>query len=250
MMDKSYVKILAVDDDSDFLDLLLHYLSKIGIKKTATSTSFSKANQLLDSFVPDIVLLDIDLGGEKNGVDLGLLVRQTLPEAIIIYFTNNFTDSFFEAVKPVRPNAFLDKHLDELKVRQAIELALEAEYRSITTLPKMQPSCFFTKEFVFIKVGAAFKKIELEEIDYIFYADRYANIQLGGKSYPLNMTMKDLGQNLSTHVFIQINQSYIVNMRKITQISTLNNQVEIVGKWLPIGVSFRKRIQEQLVFLT
>jgi DNA-binding LytR/AlgR family response regulator len=62
--------------------------------------------------------------------------------------------------------------------------------------------------------------------------------------------MKDLAKNLPPSLFIQTHQSYIANLNKITQINMADNQIEIVGKTLPIGISFKKALQTRLTFLT
>lgn len=250
MENNNTVKTIIVDDDPDFSDILSIYLRKIGIQKIAVAEDFVSGKKLIDSEEPDLALLDVDLGCKQTGIDLGIYIRENYPKTRIIYFTNNFTEQIFLSAKQVHPNAFLDKQLDDLKVRQAIELALLQESQEPVALKVGIPACYFAKEFIFVKIGNVFKKVELKDIEYIFYADRYANLQLDGKVYPLNMTMKELAQNLPDSIFVQIHQSFIVNLSKITQISTVDNQVEVSGKWLPLGVSFRKDFRDKLFFLT
>lgn len=250
-MKNSDIKTLIVDDDNDFIDSLLSYLQKIKIRDTNTANSFDEAKNILSTYIPDLALLDIDLKDAFDGINVGEYIREKFPHVPIIYFTNNFREDIFEATKAIKPNAFLDKNLDELKVRQAVELAMIGyEEENSTTLQVLPSTCYFAKEYIFVKVGLIFKKVELKDIDYIFYADRYANLQIEGRTYPLNISMKELGKNLPNHIFIQIHQSYIINIQKIEHISNINQQVEVAGKWLPIGVSHRKNFQERLVFIS
>jgi DNA-binding LytR/AlgR family response regulator len=102
----------------------------------------------------------------------------------------------------------------------------------------------------FVKVGAVFRKVDLQDVDYIVYSDRYANLSIKGKLIPLNMTMKELSKNASFNDFVQIHQSYIVNLNKITVISFVENFIEVEDVKLPIGISFKKMLQARLTFLT
>jgi DNA-binding LytR/AlgR family response regulator len=191
-----------------------------------------------------LVILDIDFGEVETGIELGTYIRENYPNMRIVFFTNNFKSEFYEAAKKIQPNAFLDKELSELKVRQTLELAFLQERKMVSNITQ------FSDDFIFIKIGMAFKKIFLAEIDYIIYSDRYPNLVIDGKYFPLNVTMKDLAKNLPPILFIQTHQSYIANLNKITQINMADNQIEIVGKTLPIGISFKKALQSRLTFLT
>lgn len=244
MIDNASVKILLVDDNPDFSDTLMMYLRKIGFQKITVAASFNKAKAILDSGSPDLALLDIDLGTEQNGVDLGIYIRQTCPDTRIVYFTNNFTESVFESVKP---NAFLNKQLSELKVRQCVELALMQNQETPADLQTGHPLYYFAKEYIFVKVGPIFRKVALKDIEYIFFADRYANLQVGNNTYAVNMSMKQIGKNLPDGIFVQIHQTYIINMYKIGEVNFTDGQLEVNGKWLPIGGTFRKPFQDKLV---
>ena len=251
MLENSKPRLVIVDDNHDFCEILKLYLRQTGIDSITVAHDFESGKRLIQEENPQLALLDIDLKSDQNGVDLGRFIRSKYPNTRIIYFTNHFTEEFFELVKPIQPNAFLSKQLNELGVRQAVELALLQDSISLTVGDSnLSPqNCYFNKEYVFIKIGHVFKKIELKDIDYIFYASRHANIQVENMSYPLKISMRDLALTL-LEPFMQIHQSYIINIDKVTQIDTLDHQVKIAGKWLPIGANFRKTLREKLFFLT
>jgi DNA-binding LytR/AlgR family response regulator len=245
---------VIVDDDENFCELLSSFLRKIGVLKTSVANTLEAGKALSDTLKPDMLLLDIDLGSTTNGIELGTYVRKTLPHSHIIFFTNNYRQESFEAARKVYPHAFLDKELDEIKVRQAVELALMTGKSETLKLLENHLGGYLSNELsnesIFVKIGASFKKILFDEIKYVVYEDRYANLIIGDKKIPLNMTMKDLAKSLPTNKFIQVHQSYIVNIGKITNINLVYNQIEIDNKVLPMGASFKKQLQEKLLFLT
>lgn len=253
MIKNSEAKVVIIDDDPYFYNILTIYLRKIGIDKIFIGSDSQSGKELIEEEKPNLVLLDIDLKSNESGIDIGLYIREKYTSLPIIYFTNNFTDEIFEAAKQVQPNAFLDKQLNELKVRQAVELALMQEVVKVTdansSSTPLIPNWYVSNEFIFVKVGNTFKKIEIREIDYVFYADRYANLHFDNKNYPVNIPMKNLAESLPKE-FLQIHQSYIVNLRRVTQINIIDHQVEVAGKWMPVGGSFRKPLRDKLVLLT
>jgi DNA-binding LytR/AlgR family response regulator len=244
MADKNQVKIVIVDDESAFQETLARYLKKAGFEKIIFADSFDKGKLLVEAIHPDIILLDVDLRETKTGIDLGTHIRLKNPHTPIVFFTNNFDEKTYAAAKLVRPSAFLDKEVTGLKVMQAIELALNSHNDTVFNNEK-----FTAHDFLFVKIGQAFKKVSLSEIDYVFYADRYANLMIEGKSYALSKTMKDLSKILPHDQFIQTHQSYIVNVNRITHVSLANGEMEVAGKTLPIGVSYKKPVEEALPFL-
>jgi len=239
------VNILIVDDDPDFSDLLKLLLKRLGYEKIYIANSFEDGKQFFKTKNPDLVILDIDLGTEKTGVDLGALFRSYRKELPIIFITNNYQEEVYEETIPIRPNAFLSKELSSLKVRQAVELALDTSTNSLMSSPALTD----TISRIFIKIGSYYKKVDLNQIDFFFYEDRHTNAFVEGKVYPMNCTMKEIDQLLRKMEFIQIHQSYIINIDKINKVNFSNSNIEIGDRKLPIGISFKKKIQEALHFL-
>ena len=80
-------KILIVEDYpelKDFFKLLLE-LNNFEVKSASTGTEL---NALLNTFVPDLILLDVMLGGE-NGRDLCKRTKQTHQQIFIILISAN-----------------------------------------------------------------------------------------------------------------------------------------------------------------
>lgn len=247
-MKNSDISVGIVDDDIDFSMLLSLFLKKIGINQIQVAHSLQSGKDLVNARAFDLVILDIDLKKGESGIELGKYVRELSPETRIVFFTNNYKDEYYQAAKIVQPNAFLDKDLNELKVKQAVELAFMNEKE--LQLSPIATVCHFAEKFIFVKVGVGFKKIQLADIEYIVYRDQYAHLMIGEKQLPLNMTMKELVSSLPSYKFVQIHQSYIVNMTHVNQIIPANNQVEIVGKVLPIGTTYKKQLLQQMKFFT
>ena len=233
--------ILIVDDDADFREALCLMLQELGYQDLKVAHDFSSGLIAFAEHNPDLVILDIDFGGKENGIDLGTKFREENKWLPIIIMTNNYEDTVYESASLMRPNAFLDKELSELNLRQAIELALD--------LKAFMFSAVLDEKRIFIKVGSYYKKVEFADIDYLFYENRHSNVSSNGQIYPLRHTMKEIYQLLPESQFIQIHQSYIINIDRINKISLSQNEVEIEGKRFPIGYSYRKKVRMNFSFL-
>lgn len=73
------MRCLIVDDDERFLAAAQGYLTNGGVDVVGTATNQADALRQADSLQPDVVLVDITLGGE-SGFVLALRLVESLPE--------------------------------------------------------------------------------------------------------------------------------------------------------------------------
>lgn len=240
--------ILIVDDNADFSRVLKLMLNSLGYDEVAVTNNFEKGEKLFKSQKPNLAILDINLGDGKSGIDLGKKIRTISKDIPIIFMTNNYQQEVYEQAIEVRPTTFLSKELSMLKVRQAVELSHNNFEFSLSNTDTLKP-IYAIKPQIFFKLGSYHKKIEIIDIDYFFYEERYSNAKVGDKSYPLTCTLKDIMAMLESYNFVRIHQSYIINLVKIEKISFPNNEVEIAGNKLPIGAKYKKELYHKLMML-
>jgi DNA-binding LytR/AlgR family response regulator len=241
--------VLIVDDNDDFSRVLKLMLNSLGYLNVSVATNFEDGENLFKTQKPNLVILDIHLGDGKSGIDLGRQIRQSNQELPIIFMTNNYQQEIYEQAIEVRPTTFLSKELSMLKVRQAVELShnnFEFSQKANTTSSK---PFYIISPQIFFKLGSYYKKIEIEDIEYFFYEERYANAKVGDKLYPLTCTLKDIIMMLDNYNFVRIHQSYILNVAQIDKISFSNNEVEVRGNKLPIGAKYKKELHSRLMML-
>jgi len=64
------LKIGVVEDEIIIAQNLCSTIKKIGYDVSRPAASFSQAIEMIESEKPDLVLLDIQLKGSKDGIDL------------------------------------------------------------------------------------------------------------------------------------------------------------------------------------
>jgi len=77
-------RILIVDDDSLIREMLRLILTEAGLIVCGEAGDGADTRRLLKEHTPDVVLLDIVLPGEDNGLDLLRFIKKDYPEIHVI----------------------------------------------------------------------------------------------------------------------------------------------------------------------
>jgi DNA-binding NarL/FixJ family response regulator len=117
------IKVGIVEDEMIIAETISLALKKLGYLPTNPAYSYESAIIMLEEEEPEIVLLDINLNDDLDGVDLAHYINTNylLP---IIFLTANSDRNTIERSKQTRPNAFLVKPFSNEDLFSSIEIAL------------------------------------------------------------------------------------------------------------------------------
>ncbi|MFJ3668584.1 response regulator transcription factor [Streptomyces sp. NPDC090106] len=101
------MRCLLVDDSIRFLEAARSLLERDGIPVVGVALTGPEALALAAELVPDLVLVDVDLGGE-NGFDLVVELAVRVPSVIILISTHS-PDDFEELVAASPARGFVPK---------------------------------------------------------------------------------------------------------------------------------------------
>jgi putative two-component system response regulator len=127
--DITEARILIVDDEPAYLDLLQRFLNSIGYRNTKTTGDPFEVAQLVVDFDPDLILLDLRM----RGMD-GIAVMQQLEAYTtrfylpILVLTGDISDEAKRASLSSGARDFLNKPFDLTEVRLRIENLLETRF--------------------------------------------------------------------------------------------------------------------------
>lgn len=76
-------KVVVVEDDPMIAASLGHHLEELGYTLCGTTASPTEAMALLNAHEPDVVTLDVDLGGTDGGVAVATVLRATAAYPIV-----------------------------------------------------------------------------------------------------------------------------------------------------------------------
>ena len=247
------VNVLIVEDESIVALDLSTGLQHDGYHIVGIADNADDALELFENNDVDIVLMDINIIGNKDGVET-VTELMRIKEIPVIYLTA-FTDApTIERVKKTHPAAFLTKPYNINNVRIAIDLALnnfaimkeqqgKAKVISIeeATVPKElradKETILQMNDCIFVKQNYQFIKIKLPEILYAESDNNYTNIHTSDKKISLRISLNQLLEKIVFSKLVRIHRSYAVNLQAI---QSFTEQDVVVGKQeLPIGRNYK-----------
>ena len=122
--------ILIVDDEFIIVELLTIYVEDAGWAVCASAATADAAIALAQQHRPAIVLMDMRLKGEKDGVDAAFVIQATVGSEII-FITGSSEPSTIARIALAHPSSVLTKPVTERQLREAIDKAKPREKRAL-----------------------------------------------------------------------------------------------------------------------
>lgn len=214
------LKILIVEDELIVAEDIKKQLLGIGYEIIGMASSYDEALQILNTKVPDLVIVDIILKGPKTGIDLGRYLHNEV-KIPFIYLSSHSDKSTVEQAKNTHPNAYLLKPFRSDNLFASIEVAIGNA--SVTHEIHNKEICIEThvvKDCLFIKKGNLFYKVKINDILFIKSEGNYLEIYVqNGNKHLIRSTINNFIQFLSQFTFFQCHKSYIINLEYIDIIS-------------------------------
>ena len=116
-------RIMVVEDEAVISMEIQDRLTKMGHSICGTAASGEEAVSIATAKRPDLILMDVQLRGEVDGVQTAKQIRDLI-EIPIIYLTAFADDRTVERAKLTQPFGYLIKPFSEKELYAAIEMAL------------------------------------------------------------------------------------------------------------------------------
>jgi len=117
------VRILVVEDENIVAEEIRVRLKNLGYTIADIASSGEEAMEKVAGAHPDLVLMDIQLQEEMDGVETAKHIRANF-DIPIIYLTSYADDNTLERAKITEPFGYVIKPFDERKLHSVIEIAL------------------------------------------------------------------------------------------------------------------------------
>jgi DNA-binding LytR/AlgR family response regulator len=214
------IKIGIVEDEGITSEVIKLSLQKLKYNIATPAFTFNQALLMFENEKPDLVLIDIKLGEKKDGIELAEILKEKY-HIPFIFITANSDSATLERAKKVNPLAFLVKPFSQVDLHTTIEIAFN-NYQSNKIENKMKSN------FVMMKIGRSFEKINTKEILFLENENHYFNMHFTkGEIKMIRASSVEMMELLPTENFIQISRTYIINSIHINKI---NNEVIEIGK--------------------
>jgi two-component system, response regulator PdtaR len=113
-------RVLVVEDDMVLLFFIKKMVDGLGHNVVATARSAEDAIANAKQSDPDIILMDIRLLGQMDGIEATSEIHK-FSKARVIYISGNSDPRYFERAKQTNMHAFLVKPVSTEMIREAID---------------------------------------------------------------------------------------------------------------------------------
>lgn len=238
-------KILIVEDEMIIAANISLQLTTLGYEVTGIIPRGEEALIHIEQHQPDILILDINLKGEIDGIETAQMMQKSF-NIPIIYLTANADELNFNRAKSTNPYAFISKPFKKLDLERAIELTINrVKSENELTTPLIDKSApFILSDSIFVRHLEKMVRVDIKDILYIEAERNYCRIYSKLREYLLVMTLKDLDEKLPQKHFIRVHRSFIVNLSQIDEIAT--SHIVIAKKAIPVSKSLKEELLNRL----
>jgi two-component system response regulator LytT len=242
----SKIKILIVEDELIIAEDIRSELGDLGYEVAAIATSYEEALDMLRDHQPDVMLIDIVLSGDKDGIELAGAIRE-IAELPLIFLTSHSDAGTVERAKQVRPDAYIVKPFEKADLYTAIEIAFSNYADKIHPAekePENEKSNYILKDSIFIKKDYILIKVRFNEIKWLKSEGNYIELHCPDKQHLVRSSLRDFLDKLPSFTFIQTHKSFAINVNHIDSINHAN--INIGKDVIPIGRTFLDPIKKLL----
>ncbi|MGB0916526.1 MAG: LytR/AlgR family response regulator transcription factor [Flavobacteriales bacterium] len=225
-------KILIVEDEPLLADDIEAILEDAGYEVVGIAAKGEHALQMIENTSPDMVLLDISIDGDMDGIMLAEKINTHF--GVPFVFLTSHTDKLtINRVKQTHPAGFIVKPFTEKSVLSNVEIAMYKEAPTTQLYDEL-----------FVRDGNAWVKVKFDDILYAQAYDNYTLVFVKDKKFTITHTLKTVEGKLPSDQFARIHRSYVINLNAIKKI--LEGSVEIADKQIPIGRTYQHFLLSKL----
>ena len=117
------IRIILVVDDPNSAHDIKNRLQRMCYDVIALTATADEVTTRADELRPDVILMDVRLKGETDGIEVAEQIK-SLHDIPIIFITANADEAMVRRAIAAEPDGFFIKPLDALELRAAIEVAI------------------------------------------------------------------------------------------------------------------------------
>ena len=175
-----------------------------------------------------VLLLDIELGG-KSGMQLAREMREKGSRLSIIFITGS--EAYLREGYSVQPIHYLLKPVSKERVASALKTDLDLNYH---------------KNNIVLQKGIKTVILPVNEIMYIESFGHRVIVHSTHEEHVFKWSLSEITKDLPESLFCRIHNSYIVNMKHITEL--IRSEIVLSnGSRLPVGRKYYEAFQKSFV---
>lgn len=207
-------RIITIEDDLLLAEDLKQKLTSLGYAVLGNATTAEEAMQLVTELCPDILIADIRIAGEKDGIDTVTEIYKSY-RCPVIYLTANSESATVKRALATHPAAFLLKPFKISEFVINIDLAVENFRKQITfesVNHRITDSIFLPQDFLYYRVRK-------KDIYYVEADGAYVKVFTNDKKYHITVNLKSFERQLNDKVFFRVSRKHLINTDYISRIN-------------------------------
>lgn len=230
-------KVYVVEDMAMTRASIISVLLEHNFEVLGSAAKASIAWSEIQDGKPDLVLIDIHLVGDRDGIWLAEKIRANLAIPFIYLTAYGDTETLMDVFK-TEPDSYLLKPFNAPTLITNITIALR---RHQINSPKEKER---TGSKVIIKEGRKQFSIDTDHIQYLMSSGNYVEVITSSRRYVIREKLIELIDRISTRSFIQVHRRYAVNYSNIKAINS--NRIWIANTEIPVSSTFKKELHERV----
>lgn len=231
------LKTVVIEDEAVIAETLCMMLEDIGYIVPDPALNPIEGLETVVREQPDIILMDVNLNSNIDGIQLAAEIKK-ITDAPIVFITSYADSVTIERAKVISPAGYLVKPFTAQDIYAAIEIAM------IQNKPVINSTASKAPDYLFIKSGTAYIKINPLDIDFIRSEGIYLEINCGEKKWLVRDSFEGMMERLSHTKFFRVHKSYCVNIDRIELVEA--ESIKIGGLEIPLGRSRKEELYKIL----
>ncbi|EPR72617.1 Two-component hybrid sensor and regulator [Winogradskyella psychrotolerans RS-3] len=215
-------KILIIEDDVIIAEYISEILQEEQFKNIEIANDATTAISKMKTFVPEIILMDINLSGKNEGITLS---ENKNDNAAVIFITGQQDFALMSEAIKTRPYGYLTKPIKKVDLMASIGIVIQKNEN---------------QNFQF-KDGYDTVNVKYSDIRYFVADGNYSSIYTISKKYSIRQSLSTIAEQLPLHTFARAHRSFLVNKNKVERITT--NTLEINNVEIPLSRTYAKQFK-------
>jgi len=225
-MAKDVLRIIVIEDESFISEMIRMMLEEMVYEVVGVAHNQQKATELIQTIEFDFAILDINIEGKQEGIELAALVQEK--EVPFMFLTSYADRNTLLEAKKSHPGAYVIKPFTEQELFAGIEMALM--HHKVDSAKSIQ-----------IKDGHKSVLVNPDDILYVKADNIYIEVYTKNKKIVSRQTLSAFMEKLPEGQFIRVHRSFLINRNSVDSIS--KNKIEVGGAVIPISRSFKTELQ-------
>jgi DNA-binding LytR/AlgR family response regulator len=244
--------ILIVEDEALIAGEITRALVRLGHTPLEAVDNSDEAVEMLSKEPVELVLMDINISGDMDGIAAALLVRRQYAVPVV-FLTARSDCATINRAKVAQPYGYVLKPFTDESLRVQLEFALHNAYHTLPPrvakpdeLPAGTSAALPAPDYsraLFVRKGAGYVKVGIDDILYFDSLQNYVRLHTAKEVFVFDSTLKELEQKLPAF-FLKTHRCHIVNLNHVAAYE--DSSVLIGADYIPVSRSCKDELKKRI----